>query len=314
MQRRFARRYRIRLNRNRREKAGPSSGLAGTAGAAEINRTRASVSLRRRRARTKTPEAPRAWTVTSAFARPRARSRQLHNGTVGPRSLVLLPPSFLSGGPARNVGPSVARIPRVSPLAYARALSFPLTSSPRCPTPESPSRRSKFSVVSLGSGTTTIAFVIRREEADHERVRKKKRKQRRKRTPTRHDRWQATALDRTSATRCRPRTSNRLNHPPTDSGTTYGDTTRGKTRRISSRERPTDYPRRSLSVQGPGAARLRDDAARDLPESTSDISNYIVKPVRFRGSQGPAVCGIRHLRAPCQMPARDQSIQRAESR
>jgi len=50
-------RYRVRLNRNRREKTGPSSGLAGTARAAEVSRTRASTSLHRWRARTKIAEA-----------------------------------------------------------------------------------------------------------------------------------------------------------------------------------------------------------------------------------------------------------------
>lgn len=56
-------------------------------------------------------------------------SCQLHNGIVGLCSpVLLLPPSFLSGGPAQNVGPSVARIPRVS-LAYTRTLSVFL--SPR---------------------------------------------------------------------------------------------------------------------------------------------------------------------------------------
>lgn len=83
---------------NRREKAGPSSGLAGTAEVAEVNRTRASTSPQRRRAQAKTPEASCAWTVTLAFARLAARSRQLHNGIVGLCSFVLLLPPFLSGG------------------------------------------------------------------------------------------------------------------------------------------------------------------------------------------------------------------------
>lgn len=60
----------------------------------------------------------------------RELSCQLHNGVVGLwLSVSLLPPSFLSGGPAQNVGPSVARIPRVSSLAYTRALSLSLSLS-----------------------------------------------------------------------------------------------------------------------------------------------------------------------------------------
>lgn len=39
----------------------------------------------------------------------RSFSRLLHNGAIGLCLFVLLPPSFLSGGPAQNVGPSVAR-------------------------------------------------------------------------------------------------------------------------------------------------------------------------------------------------------------
>lgn len=61
----------------------------------------------------------------------RELSCQLHNGVVGLCSPVsLLPPSFLSGGPAQNVGPSVARIPRVSSLAYTRALSLSFSLAP----------------------------------------------------------------------------------------------------------------------------------------------------------------------------------------
>lgn len=67
---------------------------------------------------------PCARTVTFALARALSRSCQLHNGNVGSCLLVLLPPSFLSGGPAQTLDRPLRGYHESFCLSLSRTLSF----------------------------------------------------------------------------------------------------------------------------------------------------------------------------------------------